>query len=77
MLLLPKSLSAITKQDADAEYSKGNYQQAIKDYEDLLKNGESAELYYNLGNAYYRTDNITRAVLSYERCFSSPGIVRW
>jgi tetratricopeptide (TPR) repeat protein len=67
MLLLPKSLSAITKQDADAEYSKGNYQQAIKDYEELLKAGESAEIYYNLGNAYYRTENITRAVLSYER----------
>ena len=67
LLLLPLTSSAITKQNADAEYSKGNYQQAIKDYEELLKAGESAELYYNLGNAYYRTDNITRAVLSYER----------
>jgi tetratricopeptide (TPR) repeat protein len=67
MLSFPKSMMAISKLDADAEYSKGNYQQAIKDYEELLKNGESAELYYNLGNAYYRTDNITRAVLSYER----------
>ena len=31
------------------------------------KNGASAEIYYNLGNAYYRTDNITKAVLNYER----------
>ena len=32
------------------------------------------ELYYNLGNAYFRTDNITRAVLNYERALLlSPG----
>lgn len=68
------SVSAVTKQNADAEYTKGNYQQAIKDYEDLLKNGVSPEIYYNLGNAYYRTDNITKAVLAYERArLLSPG----
>ena len=67
LFLFPMTIQAVTKQDADAEYSKGNYQQAIKDYEELLKAGESAEIYYNLGNAYYRTENITRAVLSYER----------
>lgn len=67
-------VAAITKQNADAEYQKGNYQQAIKDYEDLLKTGSSAELYYNLGNAYYRTDNITKSVLAYERAhLLSPG----
>ena len=56
-----------TKEKADAEYAKGNYQQAIHDYELLLKNGASADIYYNLGNAYYRTENITKAVLNYER----------
>jgi len=66
--------SAITKKNADDEYKKGNYQQAIKDYEELLKAGASIDLYYNLGNAYYRTDNITRAVLNYERALVlSPG----
>ena len=65
---------AVTKQNADLEYKKGNYQQAIKDYEGLLKNGVSSELYYNLGNAYYRTDNITKAVLNYERALMlDPG----
>ena len=67
LMMFPMTIHAVTKQDADAEYSKGNYQQAIKDYEELLKTGESAELYYNLGNAYYRTENITRSVLNYER----------
>ena len=73
-LLTSVSASAITKQNADAEYQKGNYQQAIKDYEDLLKNGVSSEIYYNLGNAYYRTDNITKSVLAFERAhLLSPG----
>ena len=57
----------ITKAEADSAYVRGQYQQAIKDYEALLKQGASAELYYNLGNAYYRTENMTRAVLNYER----------
>ena len=65
--LCPLSSFSVTKENADAEYLKGNYQQAAKDYEELLKKGTSAELYYNLGNAYYRQDNITRAVLNYER----------
>ena len=65
---------AITKANADAEYSKGNYVQAIKDYEELLKKNKTAELYYNLGNAYYRSDNIVQSVLAYERALMlSPG----
>ena len=65
---------AVTKVEADSAYASGEYQQAIKDYEALLKQGASADLYYNLGNAYYRTENITRAVLNYERALLlSPG----
>lgn len=58
---------AVTKQNADTEYSKGNYQQAAADYSELLKKGESADLYFNLGNAYYRLGNITQSVIAYER----------
>ena len=76
MLLLPLSVQAaeITKAQADSAYVRENYQQAIADYEALLKHGVSADLYYNLGNAYYRMDNITKAVLNYERALLlSPG----
>lgn len=74
ILVTSVSASAITKKNADDEYKKGNYQQAIKDYEELLKKGPSVEIYYNLGNSYYRTDNIVRAVLNYERALLlSPG----
>ncbi|WP_223926053.1 BatD family protein [Prevotella lacticifex] len=74
MMLLPLSAGAITKQNADNEYAKKNYTQAIADYQELLKDGVSADIYYNLGNAYYRTDNITQALLAYERAhLLSPG----
>ena len=74
MMLIPCSVSAADKVDADAYYTNGNYKQAVEEYEALLKKGESAELYYNLGNAYYRINNITRAVISYERALLlSPG----
>ena len=74
LMLLPMTANAATKANADSAYVNGNYQEAIKVYESLLKHGESAELYYNLGNAYYRTENITRAVLNYERALLlSPG----
>ena len=74
LMLLPMAANAATKAEADSAYVNSNYQEAIKVYESLLNQGESAELYYNLGNAYYRTENITRAVLNYERALLlSPG----
>ena len=74
LLVLPLGASAVTKTEADSAYVRGQYQQAIKSYEQLLKNGASAELYYNLGNSYYRSENVTQAVLNYERALLlSPG----
>ncbi len=65
---------AVTKADADSAYVNGNFQKAIALYDSLLQGGVSAELYYNLGNAYYRMDDITHAVLNYERALQlSPG----
>ena len=74
LLLMPLSASAITKAEADSAYAQGHYQQAAKHYEELLKQGVSVDLYYNLGNAYYRMDEMPRAVLNYERALMlSPG----
>lgn len=73
-LLVALPCHAITKADGDAAYANGNYQQAIADYNAVLKQGASAEVYYNLGNAYYRAGNITQSVLAYERArLLSPG----
>lgn len=60
---------------ADSAYVKGDYKAAIEIYESLAaNNGESADVYYNLGNAYYKSENIAKAVLNYERALLlNPG----
>lgn len=57
----------IKKSEGDSAYIKGDYAQAIQIYEDILHQGEAAEIYYNLGNSYYKSDNIAKAILNYER----------
>ena len=52
---------------ADSLYLKKEYFTAIKYYEESLKtDGLSSEVYYNLGNAYYRSNILGRAILNYE-----------
>lgn len=54
--------------EAETAYAKEDYAKAIELYEGILKNdGESPEIYYNLGNAYYKAGKIAPAVLNYER----------
>lgn len=66
--------SAATKEEADSAYLRGDYQQAAKDYEEICSKVSDAEVYYNLGNAYYMTDNTTQAILAYERALLlAPG----
>ena len=73
-LLMTININAINKTDADLAYKKGNYQQAIADYTELIKNNKSSELYYNLGNSYFRTNNVTQAIIAYERALLlNPG----
>jgi len=60
--------SVFTKQEADSLYDKGLYAEAADAYEAIIaNNGVSADLYYNLGNAYYKLDEIARSILNYER----------
>lgn len=67
--------SATTKVEADALYAKEKYTEAAQAYEALLKTeGVATEVYYNLGNCYYKLDQIPLAVLNYERAFLlNPG----
>lgn len=63
------------KSQADSLYLKQNYAQAIALYDSLLKaEGRSAEVLYNLGNAYYKRDDIAHAIINYERALQlAPG----
>jgi tetratricopeptide (TPR) repeat protein len=49
-------------------YAKGQYQQAVTAYQQILNGGyQSAIVYYNLGNAYFKLDDIPSALLYYEK----------
>lgn len=55
-------------QQGNMLYQQGSLEEARKAYETLLGQGYvSGELYYNLGNVYYRTGSIARGILFYER----------
>ena len=68
-------VSAATKAEADQAYQENKFTDAIMAYEAILETeGESADIYYNLGNCYYKTKNIAKAVLNYERAWLlKPG----
>jgi DNA uptake lipoprotein len=57
-----------TLKQANSLYIKGDYLSAAKQYEKILSNeGVAPELYFNLGNAYYKTNELGRSILNYER----------
>lgn len=54
--------------EANASYDSSNFEQAVVGYNKLTKSGlNSAELQYNLGNAYYKMGIIGKSILHYER----------
>lgn len=59
---------------ADSAYAKDDFVKAAKTYLRIVKVGESATICYNLGNCYYRLDDIAHAILWYERAsLLNPG----
>lgn len=57
----------ISKSLADSAYIRNDFTTAIQIYEMILRTGESADIYYNLGNCYYKIGDIAKAILNYER----------
>jgi tetratricopeptide (TPR) repeat protein len=56
---------------ANEEYAHGQFPEAIKEYEALARAGQwSAPLFYNLGNAYFRSGDFAHAILNYERALA-------
>ena len=54
--------------DANQAYSDGNFEDAISLYEQVLEHDyEAPQLYYNLGNSYFKSNNLPAAILNYER----------
>ncbi len=55
-------------EQANKLYQNEEYQKALEVYQEVFRSGyESAELYYNIGNCYYRKGEIGNAILFYEK----------
>lgn len=56
-------------------YKKEQYEEAVVLYEGIVKSGQhSAEVYFNLGNAYYKLHKVAPAVYNYEKALLlNPG----
>ncbi len=74
ILFLALLFSNLIAANADSLFIRGNYYfddekyvHAARSYERLLNSVEHADLYYNLGNAYYRMGEVGYAVWAYEK----------
>ena len=63
LIILLTSLFA----EANVQYADGNYIEAATLYEEILAEQPAAEVYYNLGNAYFKQGELAKAILAYER----------
>lgn len=54
---------------ADKSYIQGDYKTAVLKYEQILSDNKvcNTELYFNLGNAYFKLTDYPNAILNYER----------
>ena len=56
---------------ANQDFAQGHFKEAITSYEALVRAGQwNANLFYDLGNAYFRTRDFGRAILNYERALA-------
>src|SRR5215470_8980613 len=71
-------IASVTIAQSDAEFAKanqdcaqGHFKEAIVGYETLVRSGRwNTNLFYDLGNAYFRTGDFGRAILNYERALA-------
>ena len=74
ILCLLVSASAFAQAEfakANQDFAQGNFKEAITGYEALVRTGQwNANLFYDLGNAYFRTRDFGRAILNYERALA-------
>ena len=75
MLALPSQAGAADRVYPDSlwqagveAYSAGEWEKAAQSWEAIREAGlESSELYYNIGNAYFKAGDLSHAILGYER----------
>jgi len=75
-MTIARSAGAESAADANRAYVQGDFAAAARAYESLVIEGvEDEDLYYNLGNAYFRLGDLGRAIFNYERALrAEPGM---
>ena len=64
-----QSTTQFTK--ANQEYAAADFDAAARDYEELVRSGQDIpNVFYNLGNAYFRKKDFGHAILNYERALA-------
>lgn len=68
-LVLAQDATQILFEKANENYRQEKYELAASQYESILENQKvaSAELYYNLGNAYYKLGRVAPAIYNLEK----------
>ena len=67
LIILNQNLTTLFD-EGNSFYNNGNYEQAIEKYSSIIKSGfESSELYYNLGNSYYKINDIANSIFYFEK----------
>lgn len=60
--------TAVLFEQANQHYNEGAYTKAVKSYKEILAtNQHSSELYFNLGNAYYKLNQVAESIYYYEK----------
>ena len=53
---------------ANLLYNNAQYVESLENYSEIIDSGyQSAELFYNMGNCYYKINDVANAILYYER----------
>lgn len=62
-------------EEGNAAYAEGDYETALAKYDSIVASGEeSAELFYNMGNTYYKMRQFPMSILYFEKALKlDPG----
>jgi tetratricopeptide (TPR) repeat protein len=73
---IPLSFAGTAWETANEAYQQGKYEEAKVDYLQLVRTGQySADLFYNLGNVWFKLGDQGRAILNYQRALLlNPGL---
>lgn len=52
----------------NTQYAQGDYADAVASYQQAVAEHPTADGYYNLGNACFKTGDVAQSILAYERC---------